>query len=50
MYLQYKECIDKKDLKGAERLRSEFKEKYEKSFAYAKLVLLRTIVTKKYEF
>ena len=50
MYIDYKAFIEKKDVKAADKLRSEFKDKYERSFAYEKLVLLRTIATKKFEF
>jgi len=50
MYLEYKRLLDSKETKGADKLRAQFKDKYEKSFSCEKLVLVRTIATKRYEF
>lgn len=50
LYLRYKELIDKKDPKAADKVREEMRDRFEKDFAYEKLALLRTIATKKYEF
>jgi hypothetical protein len=50
MYLEYKHLLDRKETKAADKLRAQFKDKYEKSFACEKLVLVRTIATKRYEF
>lgn len=42
--------IEKKEKKAADVILSQMRDGFEKQFAYEKLVLLRTIATKKYEF
>ena len=50
LYLLYKERLEKKDIKQADALRSIIRDQFEKDFAYEKLVLVRTIATKRFEF
>jgi hypothetical protein len=50
LYLLYKECLEKKDIKQADAFRSIIRDQFEKDFAYEKLVLVRTIATKRFEF
>ena len=50
IYLSYKLSLRQKDKENTEYYLSELRSKFEKSFTYEKLVLLRTIATKKDEF
>jgi hypothetical protein len=51
LYLRYKELLSKKDtLKEAEAIKLKMREDYEKHHNFDKLVLIRTIATKKFEF
>ena len=42
--------MSKNEKKQAEEVKKELKEKYEKDYTFDKLVLVRTIATKKFEF
>ena len=50
MYAQYKLAMKGKDKKVTEKLKADLTEQYDKKYPYEKIVLLRTIATKKFEF
>lgn len=50
LYTKYHKSLGKKKTPKAEAIRAELKEKFEKDYSYEKIILLRTIATKKYEF
>ncbi len=49
LYLKFKACLAQKQAKEAEVLKLELRDKFEKSFTYEKLVVMRTIATKRFE-
>jgi hypothetical protein len=50
LYLRFKACLaQKQQAKEAEALKLELRDKFEKSFTYEKLVVMRTIATKRFE-
>ena len=50
LYLKYKQHVSSKEKKEAEAVKKELQDRYEREHTFDRLVLVRTIATKKFEF